>query len=242
MPENTQHLISNKPGKRPIDLLFGSATRIDVLWALLKNPELGFDIGDLAKITGRDFKDVQRALKILFELQLVRVMEALPAASSVSPHEFFSEIRPRLDDYFKKPAVVHYYLNMENPWISPVRTLLELAMGGIDRLRDRLLQLDGIEIAFVFGSYALSEQGPDSDIDLMVIGNHTLLTLAAPMAEIENKIGKEVDFAAYSPAEWRKRYNESNHFVRSLLETPKIFLIGDQAKLEDLTFARRDET
>jgi hypothetical protein len=46
---------------------------------------------------------------------------------------------------------------------------------------------------------------------------------------------------ARSPAEWREKFKARDHFVMSLIDSPKIYLVGDASKLESITLGRKSE-
>jgi len=192
--------------RRPVDLLFGSGVRVDVLWCLM-NFDLGLDQNEIVHTTGRSIKDVQRALKILSGLGLI--------TKSLTPQN-----RTR------------YYLAVDNPWLIPLRTLLECAIGGLDILKDNLREIPGISVAFVFGSFATSDQTPTSDIDLMVIGEFDEDGLLKIISGLEKKIGREIQLINNTPSEWYNAVQERKHFITSLMESPKIFLKGSKDDLD----------
>ena len=208
--------------EREVDWLFGSGTRVDVLWCFLQNPDDWFGSRDLEKLTGRSQSDCRRNMKILSNLGLIKNVRSGHNEIRLSGNRFI--------------------LNKNHPWIPPLRMLLEKSIGGLSILSEAVQKLPDIEVAFVFGSFATSEQTPLSDIDLMVIGRHSLMTLAEPISEVEERIGRDIQIIAYSPEEWQNKFKERNHFVASLMGSPKIFIVGDAVKLEKITIPFLNET
>jgi predicted nucleotidyltransferase len=91
-----------------------------------------------------------------------------------------------------------------------------------------------IRVAFVFGSIARGEEKSGSDVDLMVIGQLGLRDLSGLLSGIEEKIGREVNPHVLHEDEFRKRIRTKEHFVSSVMESPKIFIIGSQDELETM--------
>jgi predicted nucleotidyltransferase len=91
-----------------------------------------------------------------------------------------------------------------------------------------------IRVAFVFGSIARGEETATSDVDLMVIGQLGLRDLSRLLSGIEEKIGREVNPHVLREEEFKKRVRAREHFVSSVMETPKIFIIGSQRELESM--------
>lgn len=213
----TKHQPHNK---RDIDQLFGSGTRIDILTLFLRSPNIQIDQRTITNVIHRSLSDVQRNLKILINIGLVETSE-------------LEILGPETGGVWIKSK--DYKLNMKHPWVPALRMLIENAVGSLYILRQELKSLDGIEVAFVFGSFATSEQTPESDIDLMVIGSHSLKSLTVPISKVEENINRVVNYIAFSPEEWKRKYQERDHFVTSVLESPKLFLVADNQKLETLT-------
>jgi predicted nucleotidyltransferase len=90
---------------------------------------------------------------------------------------------------------------------------------------------DRIWIAFIFGSMARGDQDPESDIDLMVIGQVSLKELSPCLKRAEQELGRQVNTVIYSESEWAKRREERNPFVARVLKGDKIFVIGGHDEL-----------
>jgi predicted nucleotidyltransferase len=234
MPSKDGRSPSNdgKLGKRPIDLLFGSGARLDVLWCLMRYGYHGLMLSEIAQSSQRSLKDVQRALSVLQDVGLITrvtgVGGALPGQIDPAASGHRSGSRP------ESRGRTRYYLSQLHPWIPPLRMLLECALGGVDLIREKLSGVAGIRVAFLFGSFATSEQNRESDIDLMAIGTHDQLALEGDIPELEKRVGREIQVISYSPDEWRKKFEERSHFVVSLMDAPKVYLIGDARELEKI--------
>jgi len=61
---------------------------------------------------------------------------------------------------------------------------------------------DRIDEAFVFGSVARSADSHESDIDLIAIGDASLLDVTQALSNVERAIGRTVHLSLYSPDEW----------------------------------------
>jgi predicted nucleotidyltransferase len=219
----------NKENKRAIDLLFGSGTRIDILWAYLSNPDQWLEPRDLATLTRHTLSDVQRNNTILESLELI---EHYAYCGPLNPRAIGGAF-PSIEEL--SVFGNRFTLNKDHPWIPALRMLLEKSIGSLRILSDAIQKIPDIDVAFVFGSFATSEQRPDSDIDLMVIGKHDFSTLAEPVSNVEERIGREVNYIAYTPEEWREKFAGRNHFVSSLVDSPKVFLVGDSSILDRIT-------
>jgi predicted nucleotidyltransferase len=126
---------------------------------------------------------------------------------------------------------VYYRAKSENPLYPEIRNLV-LKTSGLSDVLKSALRDKRIRVAFVFGSVARGEEKAGSDVDLMVIGQLGLRDFSRLLSGIEEKIGREVNPHVLREEEFRKRIRAKEHFVSSIMDTPKIFVIGSQRELE----------
>ncbi|HDS30337.1 MAG TPA: nucleotidyltransferase domain-containing protein [Firmicutes bacterium] len=207
-------------GNRELDILFGSRTRVDVLWAFIGNPDRNFGPRELERICKRPYEEVRRITAQLYDIGLVRMRANGVKESSGQQGE-----------------IIHraYYLNKNHPWVKPLRLLLEREFGVIKEIENKLKELESISVAFVIGSFARGEQKPESDVDLVVIGKHSLEILVEPLSEVERRMDREIQIFTYTPSDWRKKLKQKDHFAVSIMETEKIFLVGNDERLAGIS-------
>ncbi len=85
---------------------------------------------------------------------------------------------------------------------------------------------DRVHAMFVFGSAARGEQGQDSDIDLMVIGDVGLRELTPDLKRLEQELGRQVNVVLYTREEWSRRILEGDPFVKQVEDGKKLFVMG----------------
>lgn len=126
---------------------------------------------------------------------------------------------------------VYYRAKTESPLYPEIRNLVLKTSGLSDVLKSALTD-KRIRVAFVFGSIASGEEKAGSDVDLMVIGQLGLRDLSRLLSGIEEKIGREVNPHVLHEEEFQKRIRAKEHFVSSVMEAPKLFVVGSQRELE----------
>ncbi len=128
---------------------------------------------------------------------------------------------------------VLYSANRSCPIFDELRGIAVKTTGLADVIRDALSDLSGrIEAAFIFGSFAAGEDRPDSDVDVMIVGELRLTDLVPQLRRLETGLGREVNPITMSAREFGRRAAENEHFVRRVLKEPKVFLFGDEDDLE----------
>ena len=126
---------------------------------------------------------------------------------------------------------VYYRAKTENPLYPEIRNLVLKTAGLADVLKPALRD-KRIRAAFVFGSLARGVEKAGSDVDVMVIGELGLRDLSGLLSGIEEKIGREVNPHVLHEDEFRTRLRAKEHFVTSVMKSPKIYLRGSQDELE----------
>lgn len=99
-------------------------------------------------------------------------------------------------------------------------------------VRDALVDVEGIEAAFIYGSFSTGEVREGSDIDVLVVGE-SIAPVEIGMAGLEASalLGRPVDICRYTRSQLGGRLAQGSVFLRSVLEGPKRWVIGDQDSL-----------
>jgi len=126
---------------------------------------------------------------------------------------------------------LYYTANGEHPLAKDVRQMV-LKTSGLADVLASVLNNPEIRCAFVFGSLASGEARAQSDIDLMVIGSITLRKLAALLSGLSDKLGREINPHVIATDEFVQRIREREHFVNTVMNSEKIFIIGVENELE----------
>jgi len=126
---------------------------------------------------------------------------------------------------------LYYRANTEHPLYPEVRNLV-LKTAGLVEIFKSFLDREGVVVAFIFGSLASSKERAESDVDLMVIGTVGLRTLSSWLSGVSEQIGREINPHTLSVEKFRRRKQEGNHFLNNVLESPKLFIIGNANDLE----------
>ncbi len=96
------------------------------------------------------------------------------------------------------------------------------------------LQRKGIKVAFIFGSLAAETENARSDIDLMVIGQVGLRQVVGWISKAAESAGREINPHVLTPNEYKRRLESKEHFLAAVLDSPKLFVIGNQDELDRL--------
>lgn len=123
---------------------------------------------------------------------------------------------------------LYYAAKSDHPLYNEICGLVEKTSGVAEKLKEVLRSISGIECAFIFGSFAKGEEKSHSDIDLIVIGTAGLRKLSPIIRPITEQTQREINPHIYSKQSWKEKLKKKDHFVRSVMNDKKIFLIGDE--------------
>jgi predicted nucleotidyltransferase len=130
---------------------------------------------------------------------------------------------------------VYYQANSANPIFAELKSILTKTAGIRDVLRQALEPVkDRVRVAFIYGSVAHGTERASSDIDVMVIGDIGFGEVTSHLSAVESKLGREINPTVYPPLEYVAKVKKRNHFLRSVLEQKKVFVVGDEHELRRL--------
>lgn len=127
----------------------------------------------------------------------------------------------------------YYRANSQHPLYEDIRNLVLKTNGLADVLREAL-GTAGVRLAFVFGSVASATEKAHSDVDLMVIGSISLRQLGKRLSGTAEKIGREVNPNVLASEEFARRVGVHDHFITSVLATPRLFVVGSEHELKTM--------
>lgn len=129
---------------------------------------------------------------------------------------------------------LYYSANREHPLYPEIHALVLKTTGLAEHLKEILQDRDDITAAFIFGSMASGSEQSTSDIDLMLIGEAGLRAVSGLLRNFKAKVGREVNPHVLSRDEFTKRKITGEHFIASVLSSPKIFVKGTENDLAEM--------
>lgn len=134
---------------------------------------------------------------------------------------------------------VYYEPAASCPILPDLRGLLTKTVGLADVLRDALRPFAAdVAVAFLFGSVARGEERPESDVDVMIVGNPDRLQLSVALSAAREKLLRPINRIVYSPAELGRKFRDKHHFVCNVLEQEQVYLLGSRDDLDAILEGR----
>ena len=190
-----------------MDQLFPKA-RAELLRLLFTDPARSLHLRDVARLSGLAVGTIQREVRHLREAALIL------------------ERRDGNRLYFSA--------NVDNPIFPELRGIVLKTTGLRGQLEAALQGLEGIKLAFVYGSFAAGEAGSDSDVDLMVVGNIGLRKIAPRLRHVTETIGREINPHVIAESSYRDKLAVGDAYITHVTDGPKLWIIGNDDELADL--------
>jgi predicted nucleotidyltransferase len=130
---------------------------------------------------------------------------------------------------------IFFQANTDCPVFKELRGLVIKTIGVGDILRSALLPIsDHILVAFIYGSVARGDETRGSDLDVLLVGDITFAEVVSAISPLQGTLSREINPSVYPVKEFRSKVLEGQHFISTVLEAPKIFVIRDNNELEKL--------
>jgi len=121
------------------------------------------------------------------------------------------------------------------PLFPELRALITKASGAPSFIRDALQGLEStIDVAVIFGSVAKGTEHADSDLDLFVAGTTGYSAITQRIHSIEARLGRRVQLLYFDVSSATDRASLQRSSTRAMLSGPKVFVLGDEVRLEAL--------
>jgi predicted nucleotidyltransferase len=182
-----------------IEQIFPKA-RAELLRLIFTDSEKSLHLRDLARLSGLALGTIQREVANLRDADLIL------------------ERRDGNRLYFKA--------NTAHPIFHELQGIALKTTGLRSQLATALDGLDGIELAFVYGSYAEGKAAAESDIDLFVIGTVGLRQLSPRLREVADTMNREINPSVMSAASYTEKLKFGDAYIRNVTKGKKLWIVG----------------
>jgi predicted nucleotidyltransferase len=184
----------------PVRLLLGDY-HLRLLSLLLLRPSQDFHLREIERLTGVPSGTASRELSRFVDCGLVT--------------------RRRAGNQ------VRYQADRTCLFFEELASMLRKTTGMADVLRDGLRALEGkVDLAFIFGSAAKGEEGPFSDVDVMIVGTPSFEEVVAAIEQPQAALGRPVNPVILRPAEFAAKRAAHDGFLARVLAGRRIMLVG----------------
>ena len=118
-----------------------------------------------------------------------------------------------------------YRINMQLSIYKELKAITEKQFGLEDAVRLAVKQVAGVKQAYIFGSYTTGKFGPESDVDVLVVGSHKIMDVQKRLAKVQKKFDREINVVDMTEAELVRRKKTHDPLARRIFGGPNIKLV-----------------
>ena len=124
----------------------------------------------------------------------------------------------------------YFQLNRAYSLFKEVRGIVAKTIGAVPLIAESLKKINGIDEAYLYGSFARERQDAVSDIDVLVIGTPRGKVLAEAVRKLERQLEREINYTVLAVKEFKSRRSRKNAFLASVWRNKRVCLIGPDEK------------
>ena len=151
---------------------------------------------------------------------------------SIDPSNLSKELgRLEREGLFRSEVIgrqKYFQLNRQYPLFDEVRKIVTKTIGAAPLISESLKKIEGIDEAYLYGSFARNQQVAASDIDVLVIGTPREEVLAQTSRRLERQLGREVNYTVLSPKEFERRRARKDAFLENVWHNKRVLLVGPE--------------
>jgi hypothetical protein len=167
----------------------------------------GFHLNEIMRLTGLGSASAQRELKRLHDSGLI-VSERIGNVRRFRPN---------------RDCMIYGELS----------SLVKKSFGLVSVLNSALAPLSKVlNVAFVYGATAKEQEGMDTNVELLLIGENTSYgELLSRLPVAERILRRKINPNLYSLPDFKRRLREQQPFILQMLREEKIYVLGDEGDL-----------
>jgi hypothetical protein len=166
----------------------------------------GFHLNEIMRLTGLGSASAQRELKRLHE-------------SGVITSERIGNVR-------------RFKPNKDCIVFGELSGLVKKTFGLVSVLNSALAPLQHVlNVAFVYGATAKEQEGMDTAVELLLIGDNTSYgELLSRLPVAERLLRRKINPNLYSIPDFKRRLREQQPFILQVIRDQKIYVLGDERR------------
>lgn len=190
-----------------IDQLFGSKTRVKLLYLFLNNPSRPFYVREITRKIGEQINSVRRELANLLSIGII--------TSDSQNNRLYYEVNQKYTYY--KPLRDIFSAMAEDVPISKES----------DPNQRRFRELGSVKLAYLLGRFV---QDATMNLDLLIVGDLNRAKLRKLISGLEAEEGRELNYATMTEQEFHYRRDINDRFLADILDAKKSVVIDEIAK------------
>ncbi|MDD3285791.1 MAG: nucleotidyltransferase domain-containing protein [Patescibacteria group bacterium] len=118
----------------------------------------------------------------------------------------------------------YFALDSAYPLLNNLKKIMAAVVNPEVLLKKSLAMIKGLKQAYLFGSYAAGNFTKNSDLDLLLVGEHDPIAVREQLMPLQRRLGREINIVDYSIDEYEKKLKDNDGFLSRISREPKIIL------------------
>lgn len=199
-----------------VEQLFGSKTRVKLLYLFYGNPNRSFYVREITRKIDEQINSVRRELANLLNIGII--------VSDTNNNRLYYEVNQKYDFYAPLVAIFGGAVQVAAPAedkenIEDVKAPVAVVVTEDDV---KMKALGHVEIVFYTGQFTRDES---SGVDMLIVGDVNKNALQKYIAELESKEGKEIRYVLMPMSEFEYRRQIKDRFITTALDSKKQVLV-----------------
>ena len=129
---------------------------------------------------------------------------------------------------------IRFKANSDCAVFNELKALIQKTAGTLQSVKDALYPFrDAIQFAFIYGSCATGDMKPESDIDLMIVGNVDMVEILTALHEPRMNLKREINASVFESEVFSERLKQEG-FIRRISTGEKVLLIGTEDEFREM--------
>jgi len=185
-----------------IDALFGSKTRVKLLYLFLNSPNQPYFVREITRKIDEQINSVRRELSNMLEVGII--------TSTSSENKLYYEVNQRYEFYVPLRAIFGEGVDSTS-LLQGVSSEID---GGLSDYAQIVKDIPGVRLAVFAGMLV---KGSGSSVDVLLVGDVSKAKLKTAIAHIEKQEGRDINYTVLSYDEFYYRLSVRDSFISRLI-------------------------
>jgi len=115
-----------------------------------------------------------------------------------------------------------YSVDRNYPLYDEYRKIVLKTIGFEQSLRNALRGVKAMKEVYIYGSYATDKLDTHSDIDLLAVGTHSIVSLQKKLNKLQREINREINVVNMDEKEFKRKIKNRDPFMIGILKNKHI--------------------
>lgn len=173
----------------------------EILNLMFSNPDKKYYLAEMAKVLGKESSAYQKYIEKM-------INDGILSEERIGNMRFF-------------------WLNKNYQLYEEIKTMVSKTIGLEAQLKNLVEEINSIEAAFIFGSFASDKFNSQSDVDLFIIGEINKDDFIEKITKLETQISRDINYHIYRKQDIMDKMATKNDFINNIFSNKIILLKGN---------------